>query len=148
MSGFRQRGRGGRCMPDEKSVATLFRRFRTSHRGGNGFTSLNDSAISVSCSAVFAGRDGSAAATPACPFDFVSDMRLDRLDAAHLRLSRTCWYVRLRSRRQVSRKKNTKSTTFAQRIAAGAQNDARQPNACVNTPPSIGPRDGPSSGAA
>lgn len=35
-------------MPDTKSVAILFRRFKTSSRGGKGFTSLNDSEISVS----------------------------------------------------------------------------------------------------
>jgi hypothetical protein len=35
-------------MPDAQSVAMLFRRFKTSSRGGKGFTSLKDSEISVS----------------------------------------------------------------------------------------------------
>jgi hypothetical protein len=35
-------------MPDAQSVAMLFHRFKTSSRGGKGFTSLNDNEISVS----------------------------------------------------------------------------------------------------
>jgi hypothetical protein len=152
-------------MPDEKSVATLFRRFKTSTRGGNGFTSLNDKVISVpACglATVAAGLvvdvpDAFPVATVASPFDLLfnscagSDTLLDRLDsdaALIRRLARTRWYVRLRSFRKVSRKQNTKSTRLTPMSAANNQNEARQLNACVNSPPRIGPRDGPRMGAA
>ena len=148
------------CMPDAKSVTMLFRRFKMSSRGGNGFTSLNDSAISVSdfgITSVHAGPVGASAATPfASPSDLLSKScagsdtvtTIDCLDAELIRLAKTRRYVRLRSFLNVSWKKNTKNTRFAIMSAASDQNKARQLNACVNNPPRIGPRDGPIKGAA
>jgi hypothetical protein len=133
------------CMPDGKSVTTLFRRFKTSTRGGNGFTSLNDKVISVPACGLATVAAGlvdvpdafpvaNVASLVASPFDLLfnscagSDTSLDRLesDAAHLRrLARTRWYVRLRSFRKVSRKQNTKSTRLTPMSAANNQNEAR-----------------------
>ena len=56
------------------------------------------------------------------------------------------WYVRLRSRRKVSRK-NTKGMMQSPVKMTRNQNVARQPNACVRMPPIMGPREGPRSGA-
>jgi hypothetical protein len=45
VSGFGRRR--ALCIPEGRRVTTLLRRFKTSSRGGNGFTSLNVRVISV-----------------------------------------------------------------------------------------------------
>ena len=104
-------------MPDTKSVAMLFRRFKTNSSGGNGFTSLKDRDISISACGLASVPAGSADVSPGTTFASPSDLLpnssagsdtmtnltiLHFLGAELLRLAKTSWYVRLRSFLKVS----------------------------------------------
>ena len=162
-----------RCVvPEAMSVVTLFRRCSMRTKGGNGFTSASESAISAACMSspvVAQAEEGDNGPSPKTilSFDLIvsptaraatgtsvdsesaaaSGCR-ERTMALARRRARARRYVRLRSGRNVSRKKNVKRTRSIPRRAASNQNAARQLNACVRTPPSSGPSEGPRSGAA
>ena len=156
------RVRGYCVVPEEISVGTLFQCRNTRSKGGNGFMSASDGVI-FSCTS-FHLSDTKVGSSPKLS-SFAPDVVLgtpetcmestldplkppDRGIIIPLRRAAARRYVTLRSRRNVSRKKNTKRTRLMPRNAASSQKVARQLNACVSMPPRMGPSEGPSRGAA
>ena len=159
-------------VPEAVSVARLFRRRNTKSKGGNGFTSASESVISACISLPVASplEDCANGRSPKPAISFDSMVSTERVATGSfmnsasasglglgLGLGRTMAlpryakarrYVRLRSWRNVSRKKKVKRRRSTPRRAASNQKAARQLNACVRTPPSSGPSEGPRSGAA
>jgi hypothetical protein len=150
-------------MPEENIIGTLFQRRSTRSKGGNGFMSASDGLI-LSCTSFHVAppsddtkfgtspRPSSFDAVPSTPETRLESM-LDPLELlgrgiiVPLRRAAARRYVTLRSRRNVSRKKTTKTTRSTPRNAASSQKLARQPNTCVSVPPRMGPSEGPSKGA-
>lgn len=83
--------------------------------------------------------------TTPCPPTTVDVSELFAASCASTR-RRTLWYVRLRSRRNVSLKKRNATKQSPVKIARN-QKTARQSKTCVRKPPMMGPREGPRRGA-
>ena len=153
----------------------LFRRCSTESTGGNGFTSASEGVI-FSCTpspAVAPLDNGNAGPSPE-PFPSFGLMVVPRTASLrtagtrapdstldlHLlkgpgpaatvlpRCARARRYVRLRSQRNVSRKKNANRAKSMPRSVASIHNGARQLNACASVPPRRGPSEVPSGCAA
>ena len=127
-------------LPAAIKIATLFHRRRMIIMGLNGLTSLRESSM--------AGRTGAGGSrfsrSAISVLELLTLPPLGLLSALEDRMPailclRTFWYVRLRSRRNVSLKKKRNARVKMPDSIAKNQKVARQLNETVRVPPNIGP---------
>lgn len=133
-------------LPEAIRVARLLTLRITKPMGLNGFTSLNESSTSKGSADAMGGSFAFSRSDPWCKSMMFGGMALGEIASSPLvvlLLSERCWtifwYVRLRSFRKVSRKKNKKSSQISPETIVKNQKIDRHPRPEVSAPPTMGP---------